>query len=227
MKGLMRLVLFLLLFSPAGAMAASGMFVQVEMFPKAKNYPVYVDVIEADALFATIQKETSISQLFKGNQRPKREEVDAGIIRSGAVDFANDYISYALFARNFRGEAEFPYLLFFKLDGVSNFLYNLAYIISIPDKFFSAIGNYSDMSDMGASDIGALYFLWVIYQLVLGFFLALFCGTFGTIVSIIVHPLYTLSNLTIHLFGTLFDLFWGALLQPLVSMVFSFFGMFF
>ena len=139
MKGLMRLVLFLLLFSPAGATAASGMFVQVEMFPKAKNYPVYVDVIEADALFATIQKETSISQLFKGNQRPKREEVDAGIIRSGAVDFANDYISYALFARNSRGEAEFPYLLFFKLDGVSNFLYNLAYIISIPDKFFSAI----------------------------------------------------------------------------------------
>ena len=36
MKGLMRLVLFLLLFSPAGAMAASDMFVQVEMFPEAK-----------------------------------------------------------------------------------------------------------------------------------------------------------------------------------------------
>lgn len=227
MKGLMRLVLFLLLFSPAGAMAASDMFVQVEMFPEAKNYPVYIEVIVPDAGFAELQKLTSISQLFKGNQRPKREDVDAGIIRSGSVDFANDYISYALFARNSRGEAEFPYLLFFKLDGVSNFLYNLAYIVSIPDKFFSAIENYRDLSDMGSSDTGALYFLWVIYQLVIGFFLASLCGTFGTVVSIIAHPLYTLSNLTLHIFGTLFDLFWGSLLQPLVSMVFSFFGMFF
>lgn len=227
MKGLMRVVLFLLLFSPAGAMAASDMFVQVEMFPEAKNYPVYIDVMGADVFFAEMQKQTSISQLFKENQRPKREEVDAGIIRSGAVDFANDYISYALFARNSRGEAEFPYLLVFKLDGVSNFLYNLAYVVSIPDKFFSAIENYSNIRELGYLDMGAVYFLWVIYQLVIGFFLASFCGTFGTVISIIAHPLYTLSNLTIHLFGTLFDLFWGALLQPLVSMVFSFFGMVF
>lgn len=227
MKKLMQLVMFLFLFSPSWTMADSGMFVPVEMFPEAKNYPVYVDVMKFDALFSYIQKQTSISNFFSDNQPPMRKDVNAGIIRSGAVDFATDYITYAFFARNSKGETEFPYLLLFKLDGVSNFLYNFAYIMSIPDKFFSAIENFSEMSKAREGGLGAFYFIWVIYQLALGFFLALLCGIFGTVISIVAHPLYTLSNLSIYILGTLVDFFWGSLLQPLLAMVISFLGIFF
>jgi hypothetical protein len=81
-----------------------------------------------------------------------------------------------------------------RFDGVSNLLYNVSYIFSIPAKLMHGTRLVCFNSNYGWSD-----WCWLLGQLVVGFFLACIMLFFGTAIGTICHPWETLGNLTINL----------------------------
>lgn len=130
--------------------------------------------------------------------------------RKVAIAAGRGIPSYGLATYSYNNRSlSFPFLLCFSFDGVSNVLYNLSYILSIPNKLIYATIFYL------SKDYGGLWELIILYlNLAFGLCAALFLIVFGFFTGLICHPLETLANLTINLFGTIWDLFVGAIIGP-------------
>lgn len=95
--------------------------------------------------------------------------------------------------------------LSFHLDGVSNLLYNLSYITSIPAKtlhftleiFKRSTGIFNGRRSKYGLWKGIKMFVWMTISEVIGFFSATIMLWLGTIIGAIFHPLETLSGILI------------------------------
>jgi len=120
-----------------------------------------------------------------------------------------------------RGLFTYKFATYFSLDGISGLLYNLAYLTSVPNKMLSAL--------RGSDGVGG--YVRDLFELLIGA-IAAFIGIFAALlVNTICHPLQTVANLTLGLFGfgegwltyvlhtniiaSLWDLIWGAIIYPI------------
>ena len=124
-----------------------------------------------------------------------------------------------------RGFYTYKFYNYFHMDGVSAFIYNLAYLVSVPNKLLRGIR---------CSD-GVLGYLGNVCKLILGTIAALIGLVLSTLAGIIFHPWQSLANCTIGLFyfgdnwwsyvfntnllATLWDVIWGAIIYPLWQLV--------
>jgi len=117
-------------------------------------------------------------------------------ISYGLVAYNHNYRDYEL---NFMGIAKFippkPTILWAtQYDGVSNILYNVSYIFSIPAKLIHGTILAIKKEHYGFSD-----WVWMLSQLIVGLVLAIVMLFLGTVIGIVCHPFETLSNLTVNL----------------------------
>lgn len=168
-----------------------------------------------------------IFKIFGGTDAQLVEDGDIRLYakRNGAMIAGSNVISYQWLVFDYKSKnVSLPKPLFaMNFDGISNFLYNVAYITSIPYKFihFSFVC-FSSIKEFGVFESGKL-FIWMIVQLLFGAYSAGIMLIFGTIIGIVCHPLETLGNLTIalsaptmnNLIVTIGDLI-AAILKPIV-----------
>ena len=140
--------------------------------------------------------------------------------RGAALNMAKEVYSYSF--KN--------YVL---LDGVSGFLYNLCYIVSIPHKLLRGL--------MCLDGVGC--YIGGVAKLGIGLVASVIGLVAAPVINTICHPLETLANVTVglpvnfledydmpwwyymgrtNLVATLWDLGWGAILHPLIQAVLFF-----
>lgn len=120
-----------------------------------------------------------------------------------------------------RPKTAFKGFLPLEYDGISNLIYNTAYISSIPAKVVHSTWDaivmcgVAVLAGQAPATIDIMVGVLIAYlQMILGFVMAVLMLVFGTVLGTIAHPFQTLSNLT-----GIFDLI-GAVLKPLVNIIF-------
>lgn len=145
--------------------------------------------------------------------------------RNAAMIAGSNVISYQWLVFNYKTKnISLPKPLFaMNFDGVSNLLYNITYITSIPYKFIHfSILCFNSIQDFGVLESLKL-FIWMLIQLLFGFYSAIIMLIVGPVVGLICHPLETLGNLTFslksptmnNLIVTIFDLI-ISIVKPLI-----------
>ncbi|TYT75229.1 hypothetical protein [Desulfobotulus mexicanus] len=113
------------------------------------------------------------------------------------------------------------FLIAMKFDAVSNVLYNVSYIFSVPAKIIHS----TRVAE------GPIEWMKTIVLLLFSGFIAFFMIFIGAIIGFICHPFQSLANLLIsldggyqtHLLYSLLDLFWNAILLSLWDIIYLFF----
>jgi len=157
------------------------------------------------------------------------DKLDAYERREAAFIAGANFISYRWLAYDFdeRGVNWSKPLFAMHFDGVSNLIYNISYITSIPYKLI----HFTIMCIKSIGDFGfgysLLMFIWMIFQLAYGVVSSCIMLVLGTIIGTLWHPLQTLGNLTINIMhpircniiATILELI-GAFFRPIVRIFF-------
>ena len=157
--------------------------------------------------------------------------------RKMALFFGKSSIPYLFF--NYSpdtGERKaFPYsLVSTSFDGVSNVLYNISYLASIPAKLlhgsFSLFPSETTAKIVGIDDetFGISEWFDMLLSVLAGFFIALIMMPLGFMIGLLFHPFQTFANLVFlsmntNIFTSVWDLVVGAIILPLWDVV-SLFG---
>lgn len=173
-----------------------------------------------------------IFKIFGGSTAQLIEEGNLRLYpkRNAAIIAGSNIISYQWVVYNYKTKKiAIPKFLFaMNFDGVSNFLYNISYITSIPYKFTHfTILCFRSIPTLGFFNC-LMLFIWMCIQLIFGFFSSCIMLSGGFLIGVVCHPLETIANLTIsinspcmnNLLVTCFDLI-KSLLQPLIRIFFN------
>lgn len=164
----------------------------------------------ADLIYIFIKQSSPFLSLIEPVLESKEFSSASGM-RDIALAYGRGTIEYTVLIRSLNGDVKFPYLFATQFDAVSNVLYNISYLFSIPSKFVYAFrGNI----DGGWYITGPLF---LIFAFAWGSLAVMIMIVPSFIIGFIFHPINSILNLTIYIFGSLYDLFWGAILSPLLD----------
>lgn len=143
--------------------------------------------------------------------KKSKDYESASAMRDIALAYGRGTIEYTILLRDADGGPKFPYLFATQFDAVSNMLYNISYIFSIPSKFV-----YAFKANVAPTwyIVGPLYIAFSAAWGVLGVAIMIIPSIF---IGFLCHPINSLLNLSIYIFASLYDLFWGAILAPLLD----------
>lgn len=172
-----------------------------------------------------------ILKLFGGssNQLSKDGKISNYALRNGALIAGSRVISYqwVVYDYNKKVITKPGFLFATHFDGVSNLLYNVSYILSIPAKAIHfTIMCIKSIPEYGFGD-SLRMFVWMLLQQVIGLISSIVMVFVGTIIGLLCHPLQTLGNLTVsfsnplmnNLLVTLIDLI-KAIFLPVIHIIF-------
>lgn len=165
-----------------------------------------------------------IWKMFGNPQIADEDAVTMYSKRNAALITGSRIISYTIFTYDYRNKGKSG-LLAMHFDGVSNALYNVSYIMSIPAKFvhFSlecfkrGTGMFNGNRKVYGIAVATTMFLWMLWTLFSGLLLAIVGLFIGTLIGIVCHPFQTLGNLIFSANG-ISDAFMNNLLVSLFDM---------
>lgn len=158
---------------------------------RVRNYE-HTKWLHGASMFDSDWYGVSSANLFDG----KPPSITLYAKRKAAFITGANVIDYQWFVYNYRTR-KISQLFATKFDGVSNLMYNLSYIFSIPYKLvhFSLVCLRS-IKTLGFKNVAKM-FGWMLVHLSFGFTSAVLMSILGPLIGIFCHPLETLANLTV------------------------------
>ncbi|NCU33012.1 MAG: hypothetical protein EOM23_08805 [Candidatus Moranbacteria bacterium] len=147
---------------------------------------------------------------------------DSHFNRKIAILSGKSMVKYIFFTYDGRsGErADFPDGLYAThFDGLSNVLYNISYLFSMPAKLLH--GSFAVLAPTEEKERSRLAdWLDLLLTLFIGYFLAFIMLPIGALIGTVFHPLQTLANLTfvsikINILASFWDFLFGSIISPL------------